>query len=334
VKKLILFSLILMLTLSMVAYGENTGEVYNLRFGHSQAEGNPLDNATKEFIRLVEEKTDGRVKITSYPNMILGNDLAMLEGVQMGTMDIMFVPASVILNFDPSYTAWDIPFLFNDYEHVIKATKGEFMQQKLDSLGQYNLKGLGYWSCGFLKFITTKPIAELADLKGTIIRCMESAPVMTWLAAYGANPVPMAWSEVPTAIQTGAVHGTMISPIVGYTARLSAVADYFTNNWGVYYSPMVVVTNKKLFDSLPMDIQTAIYEATDEATDKFFKEWQAALSVYTQKMVDDDGITLVNSTEEQIAEFIQYTKDNVWPLMIEKGFITQEELDLVRSLVE
>ena len=85
---------------------------------------------------------------------------------------------------------------------------------------------------------------------------------------------------------------------------------------------------------MPMDIQTAISEATNEATDKFWGEWQAALSVYTQKMVDEDGITLVNSTEEQIAEFIQYTKDNIWPLMIKKGYITKEELDLVRSLVE
>ena len=333
-KKLILFTLILILTLSMVVHGENTGKVYNLRFGHSQAEGNPLSDASERFAQLVEEKTDGKVQMVIYPNMILGNDLSMMESVQMGTLDMMFVPTAVAVNFDPSYNSWNIPFLFNDYNHVINATKGEFMQQKLDSLEKYNIKGLGYWSSGFLNFITTTPVAELADLKGLIIRCMECAPIMDFLAAYGANPVPMAWSEVPTAIQTGAVAGTMISPIVGYTARLSAVADYFTSNWGVVYVPMVVIMNKQLFEGMPLDIQTTITEAIDEATEQFWAEWLAALDIYEQKMVDEDGIILVNSTEEQIAEFIQYTKDNVWPLMVKNGYITQEELDSVRSLVE
>jgi tripartite ATP-independent transporter DctP family solute receptor len=311
---------------------EGTDTVYNLRFGHSQADSNPIAQTVRDFSKLVEKKTDGRVKITDYPNMILGDDVAMLESVQMGTLDMCFAPTSTFVNFEPGWSAFSVPMIFNDYAHANAALDGDFGKSKLSALEQYNFKGIGYWTTGFLNFITIKKgIAEVADLKGLTIRCMESAPILKWLALYGANPVPMAWSEVPTAIQTGAIHGTMIGPIVGYTAKLSAVSEYYTNNWGVMYSPVGIVINKQLYDKMPTDIQNALAEAYREITPSFYEMWQNLDEEYTQKMVDD-GIKLIDSTPEQIQEMREYTREKIWPVMIEDNFITQNELDTIRTL--
>ena len=307
---------------------------YSFRLGHSQADGNVIDQAVRYFCEEVNTRTNGAVEIVDYPGMQLGDDIAMMESVQMGTLDFAMVPTSTVVNFDPTFTAFDMPMLFDDLDMYREATSDDhaFGPAYKESLGQYNFQLLGFWANGFLNPITTFPCAKITDLKGKTIRCMESAAVMKWLTMFGANPVPMAFSEVPTSLQTGAIDGTVLSATVTVSSGIADVIKDYTD-WGMYICSTILVCNKDLFASLPTEYQDIINEVAIEAGEKLFTDWEAS-EVSAIETLKEKKVEIISSTPEEKQEWIDFCQNTIWPAMVEDGYITQEQLDEVRSLAK
>ncbi len=334
-KKTLAVLLCVVMVFSLVACGAQPKaeeEHYSFRLGHSQADGNVIDQAVRYFCEEVNKRTNGAVEIVDYPGMTLGNDVAMMEAVQMGTLDFAMVPTSTVVNFDPTFTAFDMPMLFDNLDMYREATsdKYSFGPSFKESIKQYNFELLGFWANGFLNPITTFRCAKLSDIQGKTIRCMESAAVMEWLSMFGANPVPMAFSEVPTSLQTGAIDGTVLSATVTVSSGNADVIKDFTT-WGMYICSTILVCNKNVFDSLPEKYQEVMNQCAIEAGEKLFSEWDASEAAAIETM-RSKGIEIVSSTDEEMAEWIDFCQNTIWPEMVKKGYITQEQLDTVRSL--
>lgn len=129
--------------------GEEQDEVYVLRAGHVLNEEGAYHKGLEAMGEYMEETSGGRLVLEIYANSQLGDERALFEGAQLGTVDIACGASSVLANFDPSFTIFDLPYLFDDREHAFQVLDGEFGQSKLEGLTQYDMVGLCYFDTGF-----------------------------------------------------------------------------------------------------------------------------------------------------------------------------------------
>ena len=141
------------------------------------------------------------------PANALGGEREMVEGLQIGTVDVVVTSTGPVGNFVPEVLITDIPFLFRDYEHAHAVLDGPIGQDLLDKFPEHGLIALAWGENGFREITNSKhPIKEPEDAKGLKIRTMENQVHMRPSAA-GVLPTPMAFTEVYTALQQGTVDG-------------------------------------------------------------------------------------------------------------------------------
>jgi tripartite ATP-independent transporter DctP family solute receptor len=218
-----------------------------------------------EFKKIVEEKTGGKMKVEIFPNQQLGGDRELTEAVQMGNVTMTCPSSAPLASFENSFYALDIPFLFHNREKVYQVLDGEVGNKLLDSLSNIQLKGLGYWENGFRNLSNSKvPITKPEDLNGLKIRTMENEiHINTW-KMLGANPTPIAFGELFTALQQKTVDGQENPMELIYTNRLYEVQKYITKTQHIY-SAYIVFINKDFYEGLSQDYQKIIADAVKEA---------------------------------------------------------------------
>ncbi len=334
-KRAVLFTLVLCMlgSFSVTAFAADD-EVYEMRLASIQADGNDLDLTLDLFAQLAEEKSDGRVKITVYSGSILGDELTTTEMVQHGQMEITLTSAGVVENFCPEFAVTTLPNLFKDYDHLQKALHSDWGQSLADATEAQNLITLGYTCTGFMNMGTVDvPVAGIEDLHGLDIRCIESESTMAILSKWGCNPVPMAFSEVPTSLQLGAIDGCFLNPGVFLSTGIADIMDYYTTDWSVGIGLCPVYINAEYYNSLPEDIQQILMEAFAEAEEDGFKRTEEH-DESNLKLLEEKGVELVHSTEEELAEVERINQEEVWPALIDMGITTQEVIDQIQASAE
>lgn len=344
------FSLILALavTASLTACGDKNPEnptdsanssgdsdkVYEIRLASTQADGNDLDQTLDLFAQLCDEKSNGRLKITVYPGNILGDELSTTEMCQHDQLEMTMTSVGVLENFCPEFAVICLPNLFKDYTHVVNATRSAWGDTLKEAAEKQNMKILGYTCNGFMNLGTVgKPVATISDLAGMNIRCIESESTIAILTKWGCNPNPMAFSEVPTSLQLGAIDGCFLNPLVFLSTGIADLLDYYTADWSVGIGLCPVMISAKYFNSLPADLQTIIEDAFVEAEDDGFRRTEENQAANVAKM-EEKGVTLVHSTEEQLAEVDRVNKEVVWPALIDMGITTQDTIDQILATAE
>ena len=320
--------------------GENTGapagdgEVYEIRLASTQADGNDLDVTLDRFAELAAEMSDGRIQITVYPGNILGDELVTTEMCQHNQLEMTMTSAGVLETFCPEFSILTLPALFEDYDHLIAALDSEWGQTLKDSTAAQDMTLLGYTCNGFMNIGTVgTPVSSIEDLNGLTIRCIESASTLTILSEWGCNPNPMAFSEVPTSLQLGAIDGCFLNPMVFLSTGIADILDYYTADWSVNIGLCPVLVNSTYFESLPQDIQDIIMEAFAQAEAEGFELTESNQQKYLDEMVAK-GVELVHSTEEEIAEYYRINQEQVWPKLIESGAATQEAIDQILACAQ
>ena len=164
------------------------------------------------------------------------------------------------------FEAFDLPFIFDDYDDLHKVTNGPVGKALLAKLEPKGVKGLAYWDNGFKSFSANTPLKMPADYKGKKFRIQSSKVLEEEIRSVGGIPQVMAFSEVYQALQTGVVDGTE-NPISNfYTQKMHEVQKHLSlTNHG--YLGYAVITNKKFWDGLPADIRGELEQAMKEATD-------------------------------------------------------------------
>jgi len=179
-----------------------------LRYAENQPQDYPTTKAAYEFAKMVEAKTNGRIKIEVYYGAQLGDEKSVIEQLQFGAIDFTRVSLSPLAEFSKSLNVLQLPYLYRDSTHMWKVLEGPIGDQFLKSVEASGLIGLSWFDAGARNFYNSvRPIKTLADLKGLKIRVQESQQMMDMVQALGANPTPMAYGEVYSALQTHVIDG-------------------------------------------------------------------------------------------------------------------------------
>src|SRR4030043_534329 len=240
-----------------------------LKLGHAVAPEHPYHLGAVRYSGLVAQRTKSKVKIDVYPSTQLGNERDMVEGLQLGTIDLVVTSTGPLGGFVPRIFVVDLPFLFRDREHAYKALDGPTGRELLDAFSAKGIKGLAFWENGFRQMTNNvRPIERPEDLKGIKIRTMENKVHLASFRAFGASPTPMAWSEVYTALQQKTIDAQENPIAIIYHQKIAEVQKHLALT-GHFYSPTPLLMSLKAFDALPKDIQkifmdTAIECATYE----------------------------------------------------------------------
>jgi tripartite ATP-independent transporter DctP family solute receptor len=220
-----------------------------------------------KFKELVEQKTRGEIEIKIFPNKQLGEkETDLISMVQQGTVDSAVITCGPITTFDPLFGIQDLPFLYVSEEQAYKVLDGPIGQRFLDSLGKIGIKALAFGERG-LRHVSNnvRPVNSPEDLKAMKIRVMETPIYVSTFKSLGANPVPMGWGEVYTALQQGTIDAQENPPWVIWAFKIFEVQKYYSLT-GHSYAGNVVMMNKKLFDSFSASIQKALLECAREAS--------------------------------------------------------------------
>jgi tripartite ATP-independent transporter DctP family solute receptor len=242
-------------------------EAVTLKLAHVVNEQDAFHVCALKFKEIVEERTDGEVKVTVFPNAKLGDERTLLENMKMGVVDAGVITSGPIINFIPEFGVFDLPFLFRSPEHAYAVLDGPIGKSLLAKMEEQGWKGLAYGERGFRNPTNSKhPVAEPADLEGLKIRLVENPVYVDTFKALGANAVPMAWTETLTALQQKTIDGQENPLNVIVSFKLYESQDFLSMTRHAY-APNVIMMSKKSWDKLSADQQAIVQEAAQKAAE-------------------------------------------------------------------
>lgn len=282
----------------------------DLKFTHVLPPQHPYQAACEKMKEIVEAKTNGEVTITIYPSASLAEEPVAIESLEMGTIDLTTVSAAPVTGFVKEFMACDLPFLFKTSEEAYKFYDGEIGDELFKLTEKIGLVGLAWWDNGFRNFTNNiRPLIKPDDFKGLKIRTMNSPVHMASVKALGANPVPIDFGELYTALQQGVVDGQE-NPVANiYTSRFQEVQKYLTMSRHVY-DPSPVFISAKTWGKLTPEQQQIVKEAAIVARDymrKITNDEEAGIIEKLKK----EGMEVTFLTTEEAEAFQTATKD-VW----------------------
>ena len=243
-----------------------TGDAeYEMIAGTSTPETHPYNLGMNKIGELVSEKTDGAVKLDVFGNSQLGSERDLLEGLQLGSLQMTCTSTAPLAGFTDSFLVFDLPFIFETTEQARAVLDSEVGQEILHSVDDQGLVGLAWFENGFRNVTNNvRPITVPDDLKGIKIRTMENQMHMAAFQIMGADPTPMAMGDVFTALQQGTIDAEENPVPIVATNKFQEVQKYISMT-GHIFSPTPVFIAKDYYEALPEEYQTAIQEAATEA---------------------------------------------------------------------
>jgi tripartite ATP-independent transporter DctP family solute receptor len=236
-----------------------------LNISNGVNEKHPSYLASVKFGEILNEKLPGHFEVQVYANAQLGDDVRATESTQMGTLEMVCTSASPLVGLVSDFMVLDLPFIFPSTkaaDAVLDGTVGKALAAKLEPKG---LKLLAYYENGFRQLTNSaREVRTPADLKGLKIRTMENPIHLAAWKALGANPTPMPFSEVFTAMQQKTIDGQENPIPTIYLQKFYEVQD-FTTLTGHVYGPHIMLMNLKLFQSFTAEEQKVIMEAAQES---------------------------------------------------------------------
>jgi len=291
------------LVAAMLAAAPVAAQEFTLRASHSAAPTEPYHVGLADFAERLGAATGGRVAVEIFPANQLGNEREAIEGVQLGTVD-MAVPANAVFtNFVPDLIALDMPFLFDDQEHLERALNGPLVDAINEAAAERGFRVLGLYTAGVRHIMTRDRVIEsLADLAGLSIRTMQNPAHVAAFNAMGANATPLAYGELYGAIQAGVVDGAEAANTNYEAQKFYEVApNWAMVAWTVLISPLIMSEAK--FQSMPADIQEALMAAGRESA-VVERAAYAASDAEKLAMIEAQGVTITRPDATEFREAV------------------------------
>jgi len=243
-----------------IACSEDGKKVYVIKTSLSQNPQEPQVRAVELFKQNVEDRSAGKVKVEIYPNNQLGNQRDVVEGIQLGTIQMSNI-ASVMAGFVRELNIFELPFLFENREHfyaVLDSAIGESLRPAFERRG-FHL--LGYFDAGVRHVMTVeRPINSIGDLGGQKIRMMENPLHLAAFKAFGASPLPMAYSELYTALEQHVIDGAEAANTNYLSKKFYEPAPYWAQVGWIHLIEYVIMS-RYFYDRLPSGYKKIIDEA-------------------------------------------------------------------------
>ncbi|KQY21098.1 hypothetical protein ASD31_23380 [Rhizobium sp. Root482] len=254
--------------------------------------------AMGQFAQEIAEKTNGRVAVRLQGGGALGGDRDVIEGVQLGTVDMTVVSTSIVVNFAPEFALFDIPFLFRDFDHAEAVLNGPIGQDMLNSLPEKGLVGLAFGGMGFRQLTNNvRPVKEPDDVVGLKIRTQQNDLHIAVWNELGVLPTPMAIPEVYTALQQGVVDGqenpvgAIINNRFGEVQKYLSLTDHA-------FTPLVLLISPNVYSSMSDEDKQIFATAAKNAMVRNREEVDAVLTTGLDTL-RSEGVTVVTDVDKE-----------------------------------
>jgi tripartite ATP-independent transporter DctP family solute receptor len=317
---LFVLGLAILLMSSAQAFAESK---YRMKVASVGSETHPSSIALGEVKQFIEHKTGKNLEVSLYLNSALGADRQITEGMQLGTIECGVIGTTNLANFDPKFNVFDLPFLFKSKEAAYKSIDGQIGKTLDESLRKQGLRIIA-WGVNGYRHITNNrgPITKPDDLKGLKIRCMENPVHVATFKRMGANPTPMSFSELYTALAQKTVDAQENPINLVYSSKFYEVQKFYSLT-GHLYAVVPLVVSEKWFQGLPKDIQAAVLEggklyqkrerAINETQEKGMLEEMKKLGLQVNVLTPDQKKAFITATLPIYDQF----KDRIGADMVE-----------------
>ena len=300
---LLLVAVAMMIPLFAQGSGESGQTVLTLSEVH--AEGYPTTLADYEFARLVEERTDGRIKIEVYSGGTLyGEETGSIEALQIGDLAFARVSASPVASYVPALNVIQLPYLYRDGDHMWQVLNSEIGQNMLDEIqaSGSGLVGLCYYDAGARNFYTKTPVTCVEDMAGLKIRLQNNAMMVQMVQLLGGNGVTgIGPNDVYSAIQQGTIDGAENNWPTYESMGDYQVAPYFVLD-GHTRVPEILLASEAVLETLdPADVEI-IKECAKETQAYEIEQW-ALREQSSEEKVTSEGVTVTELSAEELAKF-------------------------------
>ena len=291
-----------------------------LKFGHVGAPGSLFDKSANRFAEVANEKLGGKATVVVFGSSQLGKDRELLQKLKLGTVDFA-LPSSVMSSVAPEFGLFEMPYLVKDREHMKRIGSEIFWPKIAPAAEAQGYKILALWENGFRNITNNvRPINVPNDLDGIKLRTPKGEWRVRMFKAYGANPTPMAFSEVFVALQTGVIDGQENPLAQIASAKFQEVQKYLSRT-GHVYTPAYITVGLDRWNKLDPEVQTALEEAAKETRDYVYAT-AAELDVELLKLLKVAGMEV---NEPDKAAFI----DASGPIYEEFALEVKEGKDMV-----
>lgn len=279
--------------------GDDDEDVLTLTLGHNMNESHTVSEALMSFVEKVEERTDGKVNISVFPNGQLGSETEMLEQLQAGVLDMVKVGSPGMANYYDAYHAFGLPFLFKDQEHFARVMTSPDMEEFFQSSVDKGFVTLTYYTSGQRSFYTKdKEIRKPEDLNGLNIRVQDMRTQTDMVRAMGGTPVAMAYGDVYTSLQTGMIDGTENNETALTEGQHGEVAKFYSYTEHAII-PDVFVMSERTWNELSPENREIFIQAAKETTEEHTKVWNQAVKEAVERAKSDMGVTFITDVDKE-----------------------------------
>ncbi len=263
-----------------------------IKLGHVGGPGSLFERSANEYARLANERLGSKAKVVVYGSSQLGGDSEMMQKLRLGTLE-MALPSSVMSSTVPAFGMFEMPYLVKNRDHMKKIEAEILRPTLLPMAEEKGYKILGVWENGF-RHITnnSKPIVKPEDLKGMKLRVPQGVWRVKMFQAYGANPSPMAFSEVFVALQTGVMDGQENQLTQIYSAKFQEVQKFISMT-GHVYTPAYLTAGARKFASLPADVREILEKTASDVQPFVYK---------TAAELDNDLLSKIQAAGTKVNE--------------------------------
>jgi tripartite ATP-independent transporter DctP family solute receptor len=267
---------------------------HTFKFAAQNQKGHPQVQGMEKFADIVSQKSGGKMTVKLFPGGTLGGDVQTLSALQGGTVEMLMMNAGLLAGLSKDFALVDLPFLFDNAQQADAVMDGPFGTKLMEQLPAKGVVGLGYWELGFRQLTNNRrPVTKVDDIAGLKIRVVQTPVLIDLFSALGANPVPMPFPEVYTALETGTVDGQE-NPFPNIlTSKLYEVQKHVAVTKHVY-NPQIFLVGKKAWDKLNTEERKILEDAAIEARD-----YQRQVS----RSTSDEALAELKTKGMQVTEF-------------------------------
>jgi tripartite ATP-independent transporter DctP family solute receptor len=263
-------ALMLLITMGVNNYAIAAPKTYTLRLAVEHPTGHPYTLGVEKFAEMLEERTNGQVKVLIYPGGQLGTAKESTEACVMGAVDFSVAMTAILENYDQRFEVMSMPFVFRDFDHMFKTVDGPF-GDRMNSWGEpKGFKIIGCLLNGDLHVVSRVPVNGPADMKGIKLRTQQARSMIEFGKVLNCVVSPMPYGEIFTALQLGTIDAEVQNIANLVVDKHYEVAGYY-NETAVFFYVNPIIVSMTTYNRLPADIQEAIVDCGLQAA-----RWQRA----------------------------------------------------------
>jgi TRAP-type transport system periplasmic protein len=295
--RLIIASALLLAPLAAAAQAAQ--KPVTMKIGHVLTESDNVHQALLRFKEAVGKRTQGAVTVTIHSGSSLGSLRQMFESIGLGTQEAGMFDAGTPANSDPAIGVLELPYIFDNLDHVHRVVDGALGRQIFDGTrAKTGIRTIASYDTTFRKTFSKRAINGLADLKGMKVRVPEVPAYIETFKLLGASPTPVPWGDLYTSLSTGVVEGFENKAEAAFGSRLHEQAKFAAYTGHIFVVNLLMV-NDRWFNSLTPETQKALLESAKET-----EQWQRARALQSEVEFEDKMKTAgVQFTKPDTAAF-------------------------------